>query len=93
MEFRIPQLQVGLSLEPSLADEQTVYDTSSVFLAPCFLGCLDHRRGNYTAVRCGDAAFFQFTWDDSFDLVLETEGDFGNFFRCNGGGYFVFVSR
>lgn len=85
MQISIPELYVGLSLEPAKADEQAVDDACLVVFSTCFPGRSNDLVGNDGAVGLGDFPLFERAGDDLFYLVFETERDFGDVFRRHRG--------
>lgn len=81
MQIRIPELYVGLSLEPAEADEQAVNDACLVVFSTSFPGRSNDLIGNDGAVGFGDFPLFELAGYDLFYLVFETERDFGDVFR------------
>jgi hypothetical protein len=80
-----------LSFEPVLAYEQTIDDTRAVILVGTGdlarrLCSLDDGWSDDIAMWCCDALFRQFTRDDLFELILETERNEGDLSRrdCRG---------
>lgn len=80
VEVGIPELDTSLAFEPAVTDEEAVDYAASVAF-PAGLPCgLDDLLGDDGAVGFGDLPFFELAGDDLFDLVLETESDFGDIF-------------
>ena len=71
MKIRVPELEDGLALEPSLAHEQAVYDARLVVFPPSLLCGLYDFPGNDWAVCLGNPLFIELARDHLFDLVLE----------------------
>ena len=69
-----------MSLEPAKAHEQAVDDTCLVVFPACFFGRSDYLGCYDGTVGFGDFPFFEVAGDDLFDLVFETEGNFGDVF-------------
>lgn len=86
VQVGIPHLEGGLSLEPSLVDEQAVYNARAIVLASSFLGCLDDFGRYDSGVRLGDELFFELAGDALDDEVAQAEGDLGDFVGGDGGG-------
>lgn len=85
MQIGVPELDVGLPLEPAKADEQAVDDAGLVLFPTRFSGRSNDVGGNDGAVGFGNFPFFELAGDDLFDLVFEPERDFGDVFRRHRG--------
>ena len=93
MQVGVPELELGLHLEPVLDNEQAVDDAGAMVvgrargpgdLAGGF-GSLDDGRCQDVGVRSSDTLFGQLAGDDGLDLVFEAEGYEGNLLGRNGG--------
>ncbi len=85
VQIGVPELDVGLSLEPAQADEQAVDDAGLMLFPTRFPGRSNDVGGDDRAVGLGDFPFFELAGDDLFDLVFEPERDFGDVFRRHRG--------
>lgn len=70
MEISIPQLDIGLHLEPSQADEQTKDHTGLVVLSTGLPGCFDYTLGDNPTVGVGKGALIDLTGNHLFNLIL-----------------------
>lgn len=78
VEFRVPQLNVGLHFEPSQADEETKDHTGFVVLTTGPLGCFNYILRDNPAVGVSQGGLIDLTGDDLLNLVFQPQGDLGN---------------
>lgn len=68
-----------MALEPTVADEKTVYHAGSVFFTAGFLGRLDDLVRYDGRIGLCNPCFLKLTWHDLLDLVFEAQSNFGDF--------------
>lgn len=78
VQVGVPQLELGLALEPADAHEQTEDDACAVLLAGGLLGGLNYLVRYYAAVSLGDERLLELARDALLDEMAEAEGDFGD---------------
>ena len=86
MEVRIPELGTCLLLEPLLHYKQAIYDACLVLLFTRSLCRGQHRIGEDGTMRLCDLLLLKLARNDLFNLVFQTKGNLGDFFRVDGWG-------
>lgn len=83
MEVGIPQLRLGLVLEPRLIHEKTEYHATLMLLPAGFFSRLNDLFGQDPTVWSRDQAFLHLAGNAFLDQVSQTKTDLGYIFRGN----------
>lgn len=78
VQVGVPQLELGLSLEPADTHEQAKDDAGAVLLAGGLLSGLDDLARYDAAVGLGDERLLELARDALLDEVAQAEGDLGD---------------
>jgi hypothetical protein len=78
MEISVPQLDIGLELEPSQTDEKAKDHTGLVVFSTGLPGRFDYTLGDNATVGVGKGALIDLTGDYLLNLIFKSQGNLSN---------------